>query len=327
VGLRVYVESLAHPVVATLPFSFEGVPIIKVESGKIVKHGVPGGTSIGHYRITAGTFGGLVRDASTGEPLILSNNHVLANASMEGDRETMAGDRILQPGPYDGGTNIIGHLLRWGYLAPNTTGRANLADCAVARPVNVSLVDPHIQGIGPLFESLASPESVSLVVKSGRTTGVKTGNVIDVDATMTVDYDQGIQCDFVNCIVTTPMSAGGDSGSFLLSQDGRHVVGLLFAGSTNVTLYNNMENVMYVLNVRVPNWNVEWSEVQGESSSSPGGGQYTGSPSGGGDPSTVPPTADASPAVLPILVAAAGVALFAYVLTRGNKSAPHLEVA
>lgn len=39
------------------------------------------GMSIGHYRITAGTFGALVRDQKTGDLLILSNNHVLANAT------------------------------------------------------------------------------------------------------------------------------------------------------------------------------------------------------------------------------------------------------
>jgi len=32
------------------------------------------GLSIGHYKISAGTFGAVVRDASTGRPLILSNN-------------------------------------------------------------------------------------------------------------------------------------------------------------------------------------------------------------------------------------------------------------
>src|SRR3989338_2088245 len=38
-----------------------------------------GGASIGHYKITAGTLGCLVRDKKSGKTLILSNNHVLAN--------------------------------------------------------------------------------------------------------------------------------------------------------------------------------------------------------------------------------------------------------
>jgi hypothetical protein len=56
----------------------------------------PGGVSIGHYLITAGTLGCLVKKG--GKLYILSNNHVLANSNDASIR-----DAILQPGPYDGG--------------------------------------------------------------------------------------------------------------------------------------------------------------------------------------------------------------------------------
>ncbi len=61
---------------------------------------IPCGVSIGHYKITAGTLGAIVTDRSTGEKLILSNNHVLANSN-----DALVGDPILQPGPTDGGQN------------------------------------------------------------------------------------------------------------------------------------------------------------------------------------------------------------------------------
>src|SRR5450755_502852 len=51
---------------------------------------IPPGVSIGHYKVTAGTFGALVTDKSTGEKLILSNNHVLANSN-----DSVIGDAIL----------------------------------------------------------------------------------------------------------------------------------------------------------------------------------------------------------------------------------------
>src|SRR4030067_2386517 len=51
----------------------------------------PGGVSIGHFRITAGTFGCVVRDRASGSRLILSNNHVLANSN-----DASPGDAILQ---------------------------------------------------------------------------------------------------------------------------------------------------------------------------------------------------------------------------------------
>ncbi|MBI5670990.1 MAG: hypothetical protein HZC41_23600 [Chloroflexi bacterium] len=72
---------------------------------------IPCGVSIGHYKITAGTLGAIVTDRNTGEKLILSNNHVLANSN-----DALVGDPILQPGPTDGGQNpgdIVARLERF----------------------------------------------------------------------------------------------------------------------------------------------------------------------------------------------------------------------
>ncbi|MEP7290213.1 MAG: hypothetical protein ABI835_00465 [Chloroflexota bacterium] len=61
---------------------------------------IPAGVSIGHFKVTAGTFGVLVKDKTTGEMFVLSNNHVLANSN-----DSAIGDAILQPGAIDGGLN------------------------------------------------------------------------------------------------------------------------------------------------------------------------------------------------------------------------------
>lgn len=69
----------------------------------------PGGISIGHLDITAGTLGCWV--GKDGSPVALSNNHVLANSN-----SAELGDEILQPGPYDGGRlgqDEIGDLLNY----------------------------------------------------------------------------------------------------------------------------------------------------------------------------------------------------------------------
>ena len=86
----------------------------------------PGGVSIGHFQITAGTLGCVVRDRRSGVRLILSNNHVLANSN-----NASPGDPILQPGPYDGGSqdrDVIARLERFVKLqfttAPGTCGIA-----------------------------------------------------------------------------------------------------------------------------------------------------------------------------------------------------------
>lgn len=57
----------------------------------------PGGVSIGHYLVTAGTLGMAVKKGGT--KYILSNNHVLAKKN-----QAEIGDPILQPGAHDGGT-------------------------------------------------------------------------------------------------------------------------------------------------------------------------------------------------------------------------------
>lgn len=72
---------------------------------------IPGGVSIGHYQITSGTLGAVVTDRITGEKLILSNNHVLANSNA-----AQVGDPVLQPGPSDGGQNpgdVVARLERF----------------------------------------------------------------------------------------------------------------------------------------------------------------------------------------------------------------------
>jgi hypothetical protein len=72
---------------------------------------IPAGVSIGHYKVTAGTLGAIVIDRRTGEKLLLSNNHVLANSN-----DAVIGDPILQPGSIDGGVtpgDVVARLERF----------------------------------------------------------------------------------------------------------------------------------------------------------------------------------------------------------------------
>jgi len=88
-----------------IPQTIDGITTDVREVGRIVAfkartdrwRPAPGGVSIGHYLITAGTLGAFVKDATTGERLILSNNHVMANSN-----SAAKGDAIIQPGAADG---------------------------------------------------------------------------------------------------------------------------------------------------------------------------------------------------------------------------------
>ncbi len=242
----------------------------------------PGGVSIGHYAITAGTLGCLVRDASNGEILILSNNHVLANSN-----NAYLGDAILQPGPYDGGKNPddrIGTLLRflpidfgdagdgsecpivssitgalnflaglcrssWRIRGYKVFATENLADCAVARPDSPDLVSEQILDIGAVKGFRSGLQIGERVRKSGRTTGTNGDEVQLTNATVAVSYGEGLTATFVDQYVAGPMSQGGDSGSLVLDLDNM-AAGLLFAGSDQVTIFSPIEAVIEGLGVR-----------------------------------------------------------------------------
>jgi hypothetical protein len=237
---------------------------------------VPPGVTIGHYNITAGTFGCLVRRGE--ERFILSNNHVLAdvNAGQEGDA-------ILQPGPSDGGTaddriatladyvpidfgtapaecpiagfsadvlNVIAGAFGSSHRlqATKQTSGENRVDAALARPLSLDLVSNEILYIGaPIGAGTATLGTD--VQKTGRTTGHTQGTITQIDATVRIQYGSQSAL-FTGQLVAGAMSEPGDSGSAVLDMDKR-VVGLLFAGSSVTTIINPIDEVFSALNVEV----------------------------------------------------------------------------
>ena len=280
----------ALPPNAILPKNVNGVTIDVIEVGELRAlqartdrwRPAPGGISIGHYKITAGTFGAIVRDINSGERLILSNNHVIANSN-----DADPGDQILQPGPIDGGSpdvDTIAHLDRFcpiefatepgicdiantyaslGNAIAGLLGSkhrvniqqsdpqaVNLADAAVAKPVNDSDVLDEILEIGTVEGSEEGLLGMS-VRKSGRTTSFTTSQINLINATVDVNYGSGRTARFENQLVSGPMSQGGDSGSLLVAGDSLHAVGLLFAGSNQSTIFNPIQAVFDCLEVEI----------------------------------------------------------------------------
>ncbi len=206
------------------------------------------GYSIGHYKVTAGTFGCLVRDVCNPcHTYILSNNHILANSNA-----ARKGDPILQPGKYDGGTypaDLVARLDRFVPIRFNQSKRYNLVDAALAKPVSLRKVIASVVSLGIPKGTVEATLGMN-VVKSGRTTGTTAGKVIGIDATIAVNFGVGIAY-FHNQTLTTDMSEGGDSGSLLMSRTDRKATGLLFAGSRKVTVHNNISNVLMSLGVEI----------------------------------------------------------------------------
>lgn len=206
------------------------------------------GVSIGHFRVSAGTLGAIVYDRGTGQPLVLSNNHVLANGTTGQDGRASLGDPIYQPGPADGGGihQRIGTLWRYVPLDLRESGE-NRVDAALCRPDSPAQVNASIMGIGPV-KSATSVTVSSSVMKSGRSTGVTTGRVRATHATLQVYLDGSRTGRFTDQIVCTLMGNSGDSGSLGVTAD-RRAFGLLFAGSSNTTVFNRVEHVLQQLGV------------------------------------------------------------------------------
>jgi len=269
-----------------VPPNILGIPTDVIETGVLKALAVdptkkfrpaPGGVSIGHPDITAGTLGCVIENG--GELYILSNNHVMANSNL-----AKIGDPILQPGPYDGGTiedqiatldrfvevkfatdllsdcDIAGGIVKSLNWLANFFGSMtriphpvkiqadipiNRVDCALAKPLSDDLVTDEILEIGNIFRNDSAVIDMPLK-KYGRTTQLTEGKVEQTDVTANVQYGEGQIAMFEDQLLAGPMSAGGDSGSAVVN-DQNELVGLLFAGSEDVTLINRIENVFMEL--------------------------------------------------------------------------------
>lgn len=226
-------------------------PLQEVDAQTLAKRVRPvrPGYSVGHYKVTAGTVGAGCYDLAPlpGKPpryYVLSNNHVLANSN-----DARIGDPVYQPGTFDGGTaaDAIGRLAR--YVPIRFDGTCNYVDAAVAE-VPFDTIDRSIYWSGHPTTAAATAQVGMLLKKTGRTTHFTTGRVTAVNATVNVNFGGGKVARFCNQIVTSDMSAGGDSGSLVLDWSNRPV-GLLFAGSSAATILNPIAAVQLALRVRV----------------------------------------------------------------------------
>jgi len=220
----------------------------------------PGGFSVGHHRITAGTLGIWVM--KDGKPHILSNNHVLADSN-----EGVAGDWILQPGRADGGSVTdsgfyaarLTEFVKINHEDPGDGGGElppgclnlipwkpkgsaslpgsypNLVDAALAEAFG-NTYTPEIHGLGRPTE-IRDAHIGENVKKAGRTTEFTSGVVEATDLTVEVSYGSFRALFEDQLLIVSqnadPFSQGGDSGSAILNWDARHLLGLLFAGGTD----------------------------------------------------------------------------------------------
>jgi len=213
---------------------------------------VPIGVSTGHPTITAGTIGARVTDGTN--VYALSNNHVYADENL-----ATIGDAVIQPGTFDGGNSPnddIGTL--FDFVTIKFDGTSNLVDAAIALTTTDLLNNSTpADGYGTPKSSTVLATIGLKVKKYGRTTGETNGRVYATNVTVNVQYNAGV-ARFDNQIVVTPgnFSAGGDSGSLIVVNNKRspsHLVpvGLLFAGSSQYTIANPIDDVLSAFGVTI----------------------------------------------------------------------------
>lgn len=227
-----------------------------------VKMGTSGGnnTDMTSTMCCSGTLGALLR--RDGNLYVLSNNHVLAKSDL-GDK----GDPIGQPGLADHNctaAKVVAHLSQFPPLQSSNVDAAmgQIVSGEVDTSGSILMLgaagDTSIAAAPP-SSTLADPAAVlssnTRVAKSGRSTGLTCSTVESVNTTVSVDYDKS--CGGVKAFTATfqdqvviaggAFSAGGDSGSLVVTADNARPVGLLYAGNDNSTIANPIDDVLRAL--------------------------------------------------------------------------------
>jgi hypothetical protein len=201
----------------------------------------------GNY-IFVGTLGAMVKDRATSARMALTNFHVACV-----DSTWAVGNTQTQPGRVDGGTcpgNKFGAIAR-AVLSDHVDGSVISIDAGKTTACNI--VD-----IGAVKGKNTAAVGMS-IRKRGRTTGLTYGTVTSVDATVSINYGDGLGTHTLKNQIrmeadtahSTIMSDHGDSGSVVVDANNK-VVGLLFAGldpSHTVSWANPIQSVLDELNV------------------------------------------------------------------------------
>jgi hypothetical protein len=266
---------LSRPDVAGLPGFVDEIPVTQTVTGLLVAHSdptlrvrpAPLGYSVGHPLITAGTIGARVVKTGTGQLLLLSNNHVLANSN-----DASIGDATFQPGPFDGGTAADQVGTVYAFRTINFSGGNNTIDAAITLTTSTQtgFATPADDGYGAPSKTIANDgnndgvfDNVAgllgtTVKKYGRTTKLTHAAITGINATVSICYEVV----FIFCVKSATyvdqlfidasgFSGGGDSGSLIVTETGANPVGLLFAGSSTQTIANRIDLVLNYFGVKV----------------------------------------------------------------------------
>jgi hypothetical protein len=270
IAIRVLVANKRNvPEAQAVPETIDGIPTDVIErtfelhadTGRYTP--VRGGISIGPCRaiggfVFTGTLGAIVRDNATGNPMLLSNFHVMCV-----DNGWSVGDTMAQPSRVDTGScpaDVVGTLQR-AVLSTSVDGAVSSLS---GRTHSCEIVD-----IGAVAGTAAA--SIGMAVrKRGRTTGLTHGTVDSISLSVNVDYGDGIGNRILtnqigiapNTTLNPSFGERGDSGSVVVNAS-RQVVGLYFAGASDGTgVANPIAAVLSALNISMCTGGIKKLEIK-----------------------------------------------------------------
>lgn len=177
-----------------------------------------------------------------GDLVRAGNNHCLARVN-----SASIGETVIQPSPMDYGTqnDRVGRLVRYVPIEDGAT-----VDIAAR-----SASEDELRTIHNLDEEIPrgknyNPRTGTRCTKSGRTTGVTEGEILATHATIRVNYGDATYT-FDDQIVGDVPSQGGDSSSPVVTSEDGEMVGVLYAGSDEVSIWNRIENVESELGIDI----------------------------------------------------------------------------
>jgi hypothetical protein len=243
-----------------------------------------GGTSLSAY-VTKGSltypYAGTLGMVTYNDKL-LTNTHVIALNPDTGDF-LATGTPVLQPGTADGGSldDQVGELE--AYIPIDFESSAeNYADAAIASidgDVDAYPGEQFREGGNYWVEGSTEVSIGDTVRKSGRSTGVTTGEVTYTNVSVAVQYDDK-SAYFVDQIAVAQQNWSfaqpGDSGS-AVDKDGQFV-GLVFAGSQDFVVICKAGHIVDGLDIAVEplegQYSLTISKTPGGSVTAPGEGRF-----------------------------------------------------
>ncbi len=199
-------------------------------------------------RVTDTSKGKWADSVSEGDLVRLSNNHVYARIN-----KAELGEPIIQPSPRDGGSlpdDKTGELR--GYVTIEDGSKVDVA----ARSADKERESAEYHELDDSWPTSVRRDDYrsmkgKTVTKTGRTTGVTQSQVKATSASVRVRFGDAGTLTLRDQCIAGAMSKGGDSGSPVFLDSSGELVGLLFAGSSNQTIFNKIGNVESELGVEL----------------------------------------------------------------------------